>query len=93
MDDLDLDISQLSALDLQRLKVTVARIRAVHAAPNKVFGPEETGFPGVYHFAGLTSTGRVLSVALAYVEATERVTALGIEVVTGLRELRLILCE
>lgn len=89
----DLDISQLSAVTLQRMGVTVAQVRAVYATPLKIYPPEETGYTGVYRAVGFLNTGRFLSVALAYVETTGRITALAVQVALDLDDIRDAICR
>ena len=96
MDDLnfDLDVSQLSAVDLQSLGVTVAQVRAVFADPVATIEPDPaTGFPGVWQLLGLTSNGRFIFVALEYDENARRFSALGVQVAHDLTELRYFLCR
>lgn len=98
MDDLnlnfDLDISQLSAPDLQRLGVTVAQVRAVYAEPVETIVPErESSFPDTWFVFGFTGNGRFIFVALEYVAATNRITALGVRAAASVAEVRHQLCS
>ena len=97
MDDLnlnfDLDVSQLSAPDLQRLGITVAQVRAVYAEPVETIVPERTSrFPNTWFVFGFTGNGRFIFVALEYVAVTNRITALGIRVAASVAEIRQQLC-
>lgn len=97
MDDLnlnfDLDISQLSALDLQSLGVTVAQVRAVFADPVATIEPDAASeFPDVWQLLGLTSSGRFIFVALEYDDRTGKLAALGVAIASDLAELRSLLC-
>jgi hypothetical protein len=90
----NLDVSQLSALELQRLGITVAQVRAVYAAPVAVIAPKvESAFPGVWQVLGFTSVGRFIFVALRYDDNTGKFAALGVEVAGDLAELRYFLCR
>lgn len=98
MDDLnptpDLDVSQLSALELQRLGVTVAQVRAAYASPVAVIGPRpDSAFPGVWQLLGFTDKGRFIFVALRYDDLTGKFAALGVQVADDLGELRFYLCR
>ena len=89
----DLDVSQLSAPDLQHIGVTVAQIRAVYAEPVVTIEPEgDSEFPEVWRLLGFTGNGRFIFVALKYVPATNRVTALGVRCATSVTEVRHYLC-
>ena len=96
MDDLnptpDLDLSQLSAVDLQRLGVTVAQVRTVYANPAAIIEPEPE-FPEVWQLLGLTDKGRFIFVALRYDDNTGKLAALGVQVADDLGELRYYLCR
>lgn len=90
----DLDVSQLSAPDLQRLGVTVAQVRAAYADPIAVIGPKvESAFPGIWQLLGFTANGRFIFVALRYDDNTGKFAALGVEVASDLGELRYLLCR
>ena len=98
MDDLnptpDLDVSQLSAPDLQRLGVTVAQVRAVYARPAVVIEPDPTSqYPDMWQLLGLTNNGRFIFVALAYDDSTGKFAAFGIEIALDLAALRFLLCR
>ena len=90
----DLDVSQLSAVGLQRLGVTVAQLRAVYANPVDILEPEAAGsrYAGVHRYIGLTDAGKFIFVALGYVEATGRITAFGVRVLLDVAEIRRYLC-
>lgn len=96
MDDLnptpDLDVSRLSAPELQRLGVTVAQVRAVYASPVVTIEPE-SAFPDVWQLLGLTDKGRFIFVALRYDDNTGKLAALGVDVADNLDELRYYLCR
>lgn len=96
MDDLnlnfDLDVSQLSALELQRLSVTVAQVRALYASPVAIIEPEPA-FPEVWQLLGLTDKGRFIFVALRYDDNSGKLAALGVQVAADLGELRYYLCR
>ena len=95
MDNLnfDLDISPLSAVNLQRLGVTIAQVRAAFADPVATIEPDPaSGFPDVWQLVGFTNTGRLIIVALEYDDRTRKLTALGVDVVLDLNELRHLLC-
>ena len=96
MDDFnfDLDISQLSAVDLQRLGVTVAQVRTTYADPVTILEPEAAGsrYAGVHRYVGLTDTGKFIFVALGYVETTGRITAFGVRVLYSVAEIRRYVC-
>ena len=97
MDDLnlnfDLDISQLSAVDLQRLGVTVAQVRAVYADPLTTIPPNRNSpYPAVFQVFGFTGTHQFLFVALAYDESTRKLTALAVRVADDLVEIRQLIC-
>ncbi len=90
----DLDVSQLSAPELQRLGVTVAQVRAAYAAPVAVVGPRpDSAFPGVWQLLGFTDKGRFIFVTLKYDDNTGKLAALGVEVASDLAELRYFLCR
>jgi hypothetical protein len=90
----DLDVSQLSALELQRLGVTVAQVRAVYAAPIRVDEPEiNSEFPDVWRLFGFTGNGRFVFVALRYDDLTGKFAALGIKVADTIAEVRHYLCR
>lgn len=90
----DLDVSQLSAVDLQRLGVTVAQVRAVYAGPITVMEPEaDSDFPDVWRLFGFTGNRRFLFVALAYDGNTGKFAALGIKVAGTVAEVRHYLCR
>jgi hypothetical protein len=88
----DLDVSQLSAPELQRLSVTVAQVRAVYSNPAVTIAPVPA-FPDVWQLLGLTDKGRFIFVALRYDNHTEKFAALGVDVATDLEELRYYLCR
>ena len=95
MDDLsnDLDISQLSATALQRLGITIAQVRAAFSSPVATIEPDPaSGFPDVWQLVGFTNTGRLIIVALEYDDRTRKLTALGVDVVLDVNELRHLLC-
>jgi len=95
MDDLnfDLDISQLSGVDLQRLGVTVAQVRAVFADPLATIPPERgSPHPDVFQFFGFAASHRFLFVALTYDDRTRKLTALAVRVADDLTEIRSLLC-
>jgi hypothetical protein len=96
MDDLnptpDLDVSQLSALELQHLDVTVAQVRAAYAAPVASIEPG-LDFPDVWQVLGFTDKGRFIFVALRYDDRTGKLAALGVQVADDLAELRHYLCR
>jgi len=98
MDDLnpmpDLDVSQLSAVELQRKGVTMAQVRAAYASPVAVIGPKVgSAFPGVWQLLGFTDKGQFIFVALRYDDNTGKLAALGVEVASDLTELRYFLCH
>ena len=97
MDDLnlnfDLDVSQLSAVDLQRLGVTIAQVRAAYGAPIVVIEPDPTArFPGLWQIFGFANNGRFLFVALAYDDSTRKLAALAVRVADDVAEIRYYLC-
>ena len=96
MDDLnptpDLDVSQLSTPELQRLGITVAQVRAVYASPVVIIEPE-SAFPDVWQMLGFTDKGRFIFVALRYDDNTGKLAALGVDVADNLAELRYYLCR
>lgn len=96
MDDLnlnfDLDVSQLSAVDLQRLGVTIAQVRTAYAEPVVTIEPE-AAFPDVWQVLGFIGKGRFIFVALRYDDNTGKLAALGVEVAEDLAELRYYLCR
>lgn len=87
-----LDVSQLSAVELQRLGITVAQVRAVYASPVVTIEPE-TEFPEVWQLLGFTDKGRFIFVALRYDDNTGKFAALGVNVASDLAELRYYLCR
>lgn len=98
MDDLnlnfDLDVSRLSAVELQRIGVTVAQVRAVYTRPIVTIAPlAESTFPDVWRLLGLTENGRFIFVALKYDGSTGKLAALGIQVADDIAELRYYLCQ
>ena len=89
----DLDVSQLSAVDLQSLGITVAQVRAAYAAPIVAIGPDPNArFPDLWQIFGFTTTGRFIFVALAYDELTGKLAALAVRVADDLGEVRDHLC-
>ena len=88
----DLDVSQLSAPELQRLSVTVAQVRAVYANPAVTIEPKPA-FPEVWQLLGLTDKGKFIFVALRYDDLTGKFAALGVDVASDLGELRYYLCR
>ena len=88
----DLDVSQLSAVELQRLGVTVAQVRAVYANPAVTIEPV-LKFPDVWQLLGFTDKGRFIFVALRYDDLTGKFAALGVQVADDLGELRYYLCR
>jgi len=96
MDDLnlnfDLDVSQLSAVELQRFGITVAQVRAVYANPVVTIEPEPA-FPEVWQLLGFTDKGRFIFVALRYDDNPGKLAALGVDVAHDLGELRHYLCR
>lgn len=89
----DLDISRLSAIELQRLGVTVAQVRVVYADPVTVIEPDASSeFPGVWRLFGFIATGRFLFVALEYDGSTGKFAALGVKVANTVDEVRHYLC-
>lgn len=88
----DLDMSKLGAVDLQRLGVTVAQVRAVYAQPAAIIEPEPE-FPEVWQLLGLTDKGKFIFVALRYDDNTGKLAALGVDVASDLAELRHYLCR
>ncbi|WP_223649740.1 hypothetical protein [Hymenobacter psoromatis] len=89
----DLDVSQLSAVALQRLGVTVAQVRAVYADPVNVSAPDTTSeFPTVWRLFGFMGKGMFLFVALEYDDTTGKFAALGIKVAGTVAEVRRYLC-
>ena len=88
----DLDLSRLSAPELQRLGVTVAQVRAVYADPVATIEPEPE-FSEVWQLLGLTDKGRFIFVALRYDDNTGKFAALGVQVADDLGELRYYLCR
>ncbi len=90
----DLDVSQLSAPDLQGIGVTIAQVRATFADPVVTVEPDPTSeFPDVWQLLGLTNNGRFILVALRYDDRTGKLAALGVDVVLDLAELRYLLCR
>jgi hypothetical protein len=91
----DLDVSQLSAVELQRLGVTVAQVRAAYADPVDILAPEATGsrYAGVHRYVGLTDVGKFIFVVLGYVEATGRITAFRVRVLLSITEIRRYICS
>lgn len=90
----DLDVSQLSAVELQRLGVTMAQVRAVYADPVRVDEPElDSEFPDVWRLFGFTNNGRFLFVALRYEDLTGKFAALGLKVADTVAEVRHYLCR
>jgi hypothetical protein len=90
----ELDVSQLSAVELQRLGVTVAQVRAVYVSPVRVDEPEtDSDFPDVWRLFGFTNDGRFLFVALRYDDLTGKFAALGIKVADTVAEVRHYLCR
>lgn len=87
-----LDVSQLSAPELQRLSATVAQVRAVYNSPAVTIEPV-LEFPDVWQLLGLTDKGRLIFVALRYDDNTGKFTALGVDVALDLGELRYYLCR
>lgn len=89
----DLDVSQLSAPDLQRLGVTVAQVRATFANPIAIIEPDPTSeFPDVWQLLGLTNSGRFIFVALEYDDRTGKLATLSVAIASDLAELRSLLC-
>lgn len=89
-----LDVNQLSAVELQRLGVTVAQVRAVYASPAVTIEPEpEPEFPEVWQVLGFTDKGRFIFVALRYDALTGKFAALGVQAADDLGELRYYLCR
>lgn len=88
----NLDVSQLSAVELQRLGVTVAQVRAVYSGPAVTIEPEPE-FPEVWQLLGFTDKGRFIFVALRYDDLTGKFAALGVQVADDLGELRYYLCR
>jgi hypothetical protein len=88
----DLDVSQLSAPELQRLGVTVTQVRAIYASPVVVIEPK-LEFPEVWQVLGFTDNGRFIFVALRYDDLTGKFAALGVQVADDLAELRYYLCR
>lgn len=89
----DLDVSQLSAVDLQRISITVAQVRAVFANPVATIEPDATlSFPDIWQLLGFTSTGQFVFVALKYDDSTRKLAALAVRVADDLAELRYHLC-
>ena len=88
----DLDISSLSAVELQNIGVTVAQVRAAYISPVVTIepGPE---FPDVWQVLGFTDKGRFIFVALRYDDHTGKFAALGVQVADDLAELRYYLCR
>lgn len=98
MDDLnlnfDLDVSLLSAIELQRIGVTIAQVRAAYAEPVDTIEPEANSqFPDVWRLLGFTNNCRFIFVTLAYVGATGKFTALGVQVAGTVAEVRQHLCR
>ncbi len=96
MDDLnlnfDLDLSQLSAVDLQHISVTMAQVRTAYTKPVATIEPE-SAFPDVWQVLGFIGKGRFIFVALRYDDHTGKLAALGVEVAEDLAELRYYLCR
>ncbi|QKG55102.1 hypothetical protein [Hymenobacter sp. BRD67] len=89
----DLDVSQLSAVELQRLGVTIAQVRATYADPVTVIEPDAASdFPRVWRLFGFIGTGRFLFVALEYDGSTGKFAALGVKVASTVDEVRYYLC-
>lgn len=88
----DLDVSQLSAPDLQRLGVTVAQVRAVYASPVATIEPDPE-FSAIWQLLGFTDKGRFIVVALRYDDNTGKLAALGVQLADDLGELRYYLCR
>lgn len=96
MNDLnfDLDISQLSAVYLQRLGVTVAQVRAVFANPVVTIEPDAaSGFPDMWQLLGFANNGRFIFVALKYDDSIRKLAALAVRVADDVAELRHHLCS
>ena len=88
----DLDVSRLSAIELQRLGVTIAQVRAAYAAPVATIEPE-LPFPEVWQVLGFTDKARFILVALKYDDHTGKFAALGVQLADNLAELRAYLCR
>ena len=88
----DLDVSQLSAVELQRLGVTVAQVRMTYLNPVVTIEPEPE-FPDVWQVLGLTDKGRFIFVALKYDDNTGKFAALRVQIADDLAELRYYLCR
>lgn len=96
MDDLnfDLDVSQLSAVELQRVGVTIAQVRATYADPLVIIEPDATQlFSDVWRLLGFTNNGRFIFVALRYDGNPGKFAALGVKVAETVTEIRHYLCR
>ena len=88
----DLDVSQLSAQELQRLGVLMIQVRATYANPVVTIEPEPE-FPDVWRLLGFTDKGKFIFVALRYDDLTGKFAALRVDVADDLGELRYYFCR
>jgi hypothetical protein len=88
----DLDVSQLSAVELQRLGVLMVQVRATYTNPVVTIEPE-LEFPEVWRLLGFIGKGRFIFVTLRYDDLTGKFAALGVDGADDLGELRYYLCR
>jgi hypothetical protein len=88
----ELDVSQLNAVELQRLGVLMVQVRATYANPVVTIEPEPE-FTEVWRLLGFIGKGRFIFVALRYDDLTGKFAALRVDNADNLEELRYYLCR
>ena len=83
----ELDVSQLNAVELQRLGVLMVQVRATYANPVVTIEPEPE-FPEVWRLLGFIGKGRFVFVALRYDDLTGKFADLRVDNADDLEELR-----